>query len=142
VALWPFDGTLESLVHGKRIVVAEIYPRVAYSLAISRPAVQQRAPLAVSKTLREHRSAFLREMLSAGSWVDRAKVEIRNVGEAEASEDAFDALVAACGLLRCILERTPLSDRRLEDRAAEGGILGCGSVCLDLPEITFRPRRC
>lgn len=139
VAVWPFDGPLAVLRRGTRPVVAEIYPRVAYALAISRDPAKVRAPLSVAKGRPEERDAFLAQMLSAKSWVREWAVDLRNLDEAKAREDAFDALVAASGLLRCVLERSPLSDRQLEDTCAEGGILGSGSVRLDLSEKPFQP---
>lgn len=69
-------------------------------------------------------------LLASGEGLD-------DVTTAEQSEDAFDALVTAVGLLRCVLEETPLSDPTLEDRICEGGILGSGSVDLKLREQAF-----
>lgn len=139
VAIWPFDGPLEGLRRERRPVVVEIYPRVAYALALSESPSHQRTRLAVAKTRSDVRAAYLAQMLAAEGWMRRLGVDTRNVEEAKDSEDAFDALVAAAGLLRCVLERTRLSDDRFEDRLSEGGILGSGSVRLDLPERTFRP---
>jgi hypothetical protein len=139
VAVWPFDGSLAVLRRGRRPVVGEIYPRVAYALAVSPDPAPQRAPMSVAKGGQEERAAFLAQMLGAGSWVHDWGVDLRNLDEAIAGEDAFDALVSAAGLLRCVLERSPLSDRKLEDSCAEGGILGSGSVRLDLSERPFRP---
>ena len=63
-------------------------------------------------------------------------VTIENLTEAETNEDDFDACVTAAALLRCVLEHLPLYASPLDTRA-EGGILGTGSVNLDLSEQTF-----
>jgi len=137
--VWPFDGPWEVLSQGEVPIVAEIYPRLAYALAQSPLAHRERRPLAVAKTKRPIREAFLVQMTRSDGWLSRHGVTLDEVSKAQAleSEDAFDALVTAAGLLRCVLERTPLSDPALEDSVAEGGILGSGSVRLDLPEESF-----
>jgi len=53
----------------------------------------------------------------------------------QAPEDAFDAGTTAAALLRMVLEGLP--PHAPVDRLAEGGILGTGSVHLDLPEARF-----
>jgi hypothetical protein len=138
VAIWPFDGSLHSLGSGSKPVVAEIYPRIAYGLAIGRSPVGERVRLSVAKRRLEDRAAFLEALQGADVWMRHLGVALEGVEEAKASEDAFDALVSAVALLRCVLERTPLSDTRFEDAVSEGGILGTGSICLDLPERSFR----
>jgi hypothetical protein len=57
------------------------------------------------------------------------------------SADAFDALMAAAALLRCVLEGEVLSAG--EDGVADGGILGSGAVVLGsraAPSRTCRGR--
>jgi hypothetical protein len=138
IAVWPFDGDLKQLRRGSKPVLGEIYPRVAYGLALGeRREAPGRRRVAVAKTRQSSRNAFLELLLSPEAWVARLGVVLQDVEEAKASEDAFDALVAAAGLLRCVLERTPLSDGRYEDSLAEGGILGSGGVCFDAPERSF-----
>jgi hypothetical protein len=137
VAVWPFDGSLNELAATAPVVIGEIYPRLAYALATSELSAELRTPLAVSKTVPAVRVAFLEALRAESSWVFRAGVRVDDLTMAEASEDAFDACVTALGLLRCALEGTPLVDPACEDRIAEGGILGAGSVRLDRPEGRF-----
>lgn len=61
--------------------------------------------------------------------------DIEGLDHAEASEDDFDACVSAAALLRCVLDGSPLCPPQLDFPAIEGGILGTGSVNLQL-----RPR--
>ena len=134
-ALWPFDGRLAELAAGRRLVVGEIYPRLAYALAAAPNVAKDLHPIAVAKSRPALRAVFL-ERVSA--WAGRAGVAIDDLGPARDSEDAFDACVTAAALLRCQLEGTPLSDPTLEDPVAEGGILGSGGVRLTLREQAFR----
>lgn len=134
VAVWPFDGVLEEVAARAPVVLGEIYPRLGYALAASDQPADRRAAVSVSKGIPGARVAFLELLRAGSSWVSRAGVRIDDLQWAEASEDAFDACVTALGLLRCVLEGTPLVDPAFEDRIAEGGILGAGSVRLDQPE--------
>lgn len=65
---------------------------------------------------------------------------MENLLEAENNEDDFDACITAAALLRCELERSPLYAPRLASDRAEGGILGTGSVNLNLGARTFGAR--
>jgi Uma2 family endonuclease len=127
-SIWPFEEEAQRGV----AIVAEIYPRAAYAVALSADPPERRPPLVVAKTRRAVREAAL-ESLGAADWVRAHGVEIADTAAALASEDDFDALIAAAALLRCALEGTPLSDPALEDPVAEGGILGTGSVNLGMP---------
>jgi hypothetical protein len=139
--VWPFAGGWEQLSKlDAPAVVGEIYPRLAYSLALSGSPHTERGPLAVAKTVPGVRAAFLDSLLRADGWLARQGVALEDAPAALASEDAFDAMVTAVGLLRCVLEGTPLSDPEFEDPIAEGGILGSGSVRLDRPQVSFAPR--
>lgn len=133
--IWPFDGTLADLLNSRApVVVAEIYPRLAYSLAGHPARHPERSLVFVSKTQPSARVRYMENLLSNASWLHHEGVTVNDHWMALASEDAFDALVTAAGLLRCLLERTPLNDQRFEDPIAEGGILGSGSVCLEMTE--------
>lgn len=134
--MWPFEGDLEALLQSAAVVVGEIYPRAAYATALSDGPIQTRPRLVVAKTdpaVRRIAVAALRD----APWVRRLAVTLENLNEAEASEDDFDACVTAAALLRCILEGSPLCSPQLEFRMAEGGVLGTGSVNLQLPQRTF-----
>jgi hypothetical protein len=115
-----------------------MYPRAAYATALLGGAASLRPPLMVAKTNSETRRAAI-EKLRAAEWVRDLGVTIENLVEAEAKEDDFDALMTAAALLRCELERTPLHRPRVGSDYAEGGILGAGSVNLELPARTFQP---
>ena len=81
------------------------------------------------------RSGCGREPLRETQWLNRAGVQLEDQDEMETSEDAFDAGITAAALLRIVLERLP--PHASVDPIAEGGILGTGSVRLDLPEARF-----
>jgi hypothetical protein len=79
------------------------------------------------------REAALERLLGM-RWVRAHRVTVSGQEEAVASEDAFDALLTAAGLLRCVLEGTAMTHAALEDTVAEGGILGLGGLDLSRPE--------
>ncbi len=108
-------------------MVAEIYPRIAYGLTIDRVPVAERVRLSVTKGRREDRAAFLEALQAADGWMRYLDVALEGVEAAKASEDAFDTLISAVALLRCVLDRTPLSDPRFEDAVNEGGFSGSGA---------------
>jgi len=59
----------------------------------------------------------------------------------DALVDALDACMTAAALLRCVIEALPFTEPLDARASAEGGILGSGSINLDLPESAFRPDR-
>jgi hypothetical protein len=129
--VWPFDGKLTDLVNNAApVVVAEIYPRLAYSLAVGPACSSERRLMRLSKTQPSARVRVLESLLGKAAWLQREGVAVADHWMALASEDAFDAFVTVTGLLRCLLEGTPLSDPHFEDQRSEGGILGTGSVRL------------
>ena len=95
-----------------------------------------RAPLVVKKTNAGVRRRAIAS-LQAASWVSALSVELKDLAQAEANEDDFDACVTAAALLRCVLEGAPLCPAHLHSPASEGGILGTGSMNLGLPPRTF-----
>jgi len=134
-AVWPFDGSLDELLASKTVVVGENYPRVAYALALSREDAGSRAPLQIAKTRHDVRQSALDD-LQSHRWLLEWEVRLNDIDAAADSEDAFDALLTAAGLLRCVLEGTLLAPEGLVDPVAEGGILGTGSLDLTRREAT------
>lgn len=123
-AVTPFDGALDAIA--RKIAIAEIYPRVCYALAL---APELPAPISrLAKTSREVREQAITTLTSA-AWVRDHDVSLRELELALAreSEDDFDALMSAAGLLRCVLEGRALESGR---DPVEGGILGLPSVRL------------
>jgi len=137
--LWPFDVSLDELLLGnKGVVVAEIYPRLAYGVALGEgPPPWRRLSIAKNDAKTRAQAVF---NLAESAWVRNARVTLDDLVVARESSDAFDALFAAAAILRCLIEETPLSRAELEDREAEGGILCSGSVDFDVPERKFRPK--
>jgi hypothetical protein len=115
VRMWPFDGPLQPVPADKRVTVAEIYPRLAYCVALDGSLSGKKGSEAT------RRDAIAR--LQSAEWVRSFGVSILDTECAIASDDAFDALVTAAALLRCVLEGRSLSDPGNDDPVAEGGIL-------------------
>lgn len=62
LAVWPFDGGLQELVGTPKPVIAEIFPRLAYALALDRGTADNRSPLGVGKTDALVRASFLQQL--------------------------------------------------------------------------------
>ena len=80
-----------------------MYPRAAYATALLDAPPTSRAPLVVAKTDAGVRREAIAALRSA-HWVRSLGVELRDLAQAEANEDDFDACVTAAALLRCVLE--------------------------------------
>jgi hypothetical protein len=139
-AMWPFEGELDTLVGSRGTTVAEMYPRAAYATALIDGPPHCRPRLAIAKTDRGMRQAAL-EQLEGMRWVRYGKVRFEGLDCALDNEDDFDACVTAAALLRCVIEELPFTEPLDSAAGAEGGILGSGSVNLDLPETTYRAAR-
>ena len=136
-AIWPFDGSLDQLLKKNRVVVAEIYPRAAYALALSPAAASERAPMQIAKTSCTVRRAALEDLQSA-SWLQRDGVHLSGIDAALDSDDAFDSLLTAAGLLRCVIEGVRLDEGEPIDSTAEGGILGIGGLNFEEKETAYK----
>ena len=115
--VWPFEGSLEELLAGAPVVLAEMYPRVTYDVATD----PEMRPVRIKKTDGDSRRVWI-EALRKARWIAREGVAIADVPFAIASEDDFDALFTAAALLRRILGDGPLAGEPI-DPIAEGGIL-------------------
>jgi diadenosine tetraphosphate (Ap4A) HIT family hydrolase len=134
VDLWPFDQAQPETA-GEGVILAEIYPRALYASAIATEPPPLRARLSIAKGDARCRAAAI-ESLLAQDWVRQHRVRFEDAEPETITEDSFDALLSAAGLLRCVLEGTPLGWSGSD--AFEGGILGLDSLNLSLPERTFR----
>jgi hypothetical protein len=124
-SVWPFDGGLEDLLRGSNIVLAEMYPGIAHTVAL-RESIPS-AIVNVAKTKQESRSEAL-DLFSNSVWLKELSVTLENVDEARANEDDFDAFISAASLLRCVLERHPIDEPSADDAVCEGGVLLTSAV--------------
>ena len=122
--VWPFEGNLNRLLRERRIAIGEMYPRIAYAVAVARE-LPARPEAPRKKARRSVREDWL-SRLRAAPW-SRSGVTIADESAALSSEDDFDALFAAAALLRCVVEGVPLASDHVDGRA-EGGILGTEAV--------------
>ena len=134
VRWWPFDQA-QPETGAAGVVLAEIYPRALYASALAAEPPPLRARLSIAKGDPECRRAAI-ESLLAQDWVRQYDVRFEDAEPETITEDSFDALLSAAGLLRCVLDGTPLGWSGSD--AFEGGILGLDSLNLSLPERTFR----
>jgi hypothetical protein len=134
--IWPFEGELEALLSASRIVIGEIYPRAAYATALLDEPVERRCRLSIAKTDAVTRRAAINTLKEA-EWIRTNEVTLKDLEDACEGEDDFDACLTAAALLRCALENLPMH-APLESPRVEGGILGTGSINLELRERRFR----
>ena len=134
--VWPFEGTLHELCESRSVVVAEVYPRATYATALHDGPIEHRAQLSVAKTHSEVRRYAI-EALTQSAWVREHHVTLKDLAATLHNEDDFDACLTAAALLRCQIENLPLHESALSSPHAEGGILGTGSVNLELPRRVF-----
>ena len=135
-AVWPFEGELNALLRGRRIVLAETYPALAYGtvLADELPAPHR---VLVAKTKPEQRRAVC-ERIKVARWVASGRVDLGDLDPVQGNEDAFDSHVTAAAVLRCILDDRPLVAPDWIDPVAEGSMLLAGPVDPALPARRFR----
>ncbi|MDX2119655.1 MAG: hypothetical protein SF070_01190 [Gemmatimonadota bacterium] len=123
IRLWPFDGSLPTLLADPGFTVAEIYPAEAYGhLGVSIGSRNR-----TTKRNREHRRAACVHWLTSGLpdaivLSQEARMEIL---AGFASEDDFDAFAGLLGMLVVVLGLRPAgepADRAV--REVEGWILG------------------
>ncbi|KAA6183550.1 hypothetical protein F2Q65_15255 [Thiohalocapsa marina] len=123
--LWPFQGTLATLLTEDVPVIAEIYPKACYGLAL---AESLPAPLlSIAKTKEHARQAALVQLRN-NPWLVRQRMTINDFDAAVDNEDHFDALLSAAALTRILLEEAPIESPEAMDGIAEGGMLGAASL--------------
>ncbi len=121
VSLWPFAGTLSSLLVPGSIVIAETYPAECYGWFSDDPLGSKRDP--------DDRKKFGASLLR---WADAHSVivegdlrEEMQGGFSHGEDDAFDAVVGLFGMLQVALgQPAPGEPNDRVIRAIEGWILG------------------
>jgi hypothetical protein len=137
--IWPFDTFLNQIGCHSRPVLAEIYPKACYGIALAEELPGPLRPIA--KTNRSAREGALEQLLKA-SWIVKARATVSDWQAAKDNEDDFDALMSASALLRLFLEGAPLDSRETVDVVAEGGILGAPSITGETRRLqSSRPRQ-
>ncbi len=124
-AVWPFEGELTELLTRHGIVLAETYPGLAYAAALAADLPVRQ--LKVAKTKRDIRRHTCME-LAASRWVREFGVDLGDLEQVRADEDAFDSHFTAAAVLRCALEGRALCDREWIDNQAGGAMLLAGPV--------------
>ncbi len=130
VRLWPFDGSLEELLHNGAIVLAETYPAEFYGhLGVKFP--PSRAGNRTGKRIKADRAMNATALLS---WAVSASVEITNdlraeiedgFGNSADGEDRFDAVVGLFGMINVVLgNRVAGAPSDTDTTNVEGWILG------------------
>lgn len=131
LGIWPFDGCMTDLLARRPLVLAEVYPRATYAVALSEelPA----APIALAKTKPDSRELALQRYRSA-RWPEALRVRVSGFERAAANEDDFDALFTAIALTR-LAATGRMAESAYADQCCEGDILGL--CALDLARATI-----
>ena len=124
-SIWPFEGQFEQLIKQKKPVIAEIYPRACYGIALSKnlPATLTK----IAKTQKSPRAHAIDSLLTK-PWLTEAGITINDLELAYDNEDDFDAMISALALLRLHLEHASFESLFADNEKIEGGILGSGSL--------------
>lgn len=128
IAIWPFDGPLESLLDGaSRLIVAETYPREYYRSVKPKGTTTS----GWSKRRRKDRLTWIPTLLSRAtqlgvSWNETLLRRVEHgLSEGPNGEDEFDAIVGLLGMLAVITGATPSGEPEDDDvTSVEGWILG------------------
>ena len=123
--VWPFECGVSPLHAGHRIVLAEIYPGLAYAAALAGCLPTRRIRIAKTRQAERDRAC---DLLARAEWVANNGVDLGELGPVRASEDAFDAHFTAAAVLRCVVEGVSLADENWIDAEVEGSMLLAGSV--------------
>ena len=128
VRIWPFQGLFADLMRTATAgspVIAEIYPKACYGIALAHTLPTRLLPLAKTKSkVREQTIARLRE----SEWLANEGVIIDDIDAALANEDDFDALMSTAALTRLLLQEAPFDSADSIDPVAEGGVLGAANL--------------
>lgn len=125
--IWPFQGGLDALLKENVPVIAEIYPKACYGIALAESLPARL--IAVAKTREAARQRCLAE-LQAATWLRETSLTLADLQRAMSNEDDFDALLSAAALTRLFLESAPLESAEMVEPVVEGGILGAASLKL------------
>jgi hypothetical protein len=136
LALWPFDGSLDSLVRPGRIVLAETYPAEFYRHL----GIDFRGRRKTDQSARKaNASALLACAADAGVAVDAALES--QITSGFPNDDHFDAVVGLFGMLNIDLGRRSSGEPDDEVvRSVEGWMLGQNAEA-DLPKRRALRRR-
>lgn len=123
--IWPFENDLSSFFHQDVIVLCETYPGIAYATALVDELPTCR--LRVSKTNQQQRKEAC-ESVQTADWVSRNEIDLGDLNALIENEDDFDAHLTATAVMRCVIERRPLTSQDWIDGIAEGSMLLLGTV--------------
>lgn len=121
--VWPFEGDLQRLLKAKSAVVAEIYPKACYGMALSPTLPARIRPIA--KTRQAARAEAIASLLEVTEGVMR----IQNLAACYAGEDDFDAMISVVALKK-FLELKDLLVRPVASDPIEGSIFAKSALIL------------
>jgi hypothetical protein len=123
--VWPFQGSLDTLLNAETPMIAEIYPKACYGIALAK--TLPTPLLSLGKTRQVSRQDSLKR-LQESDWVASSQIAFQGLDAALSNEDDFDALFSAAALLRMVLQNSPLEDPEDVSSTIEGSVLGAASL--------------
>ncbi len=126
VGLWPFQGSLGTLLSQKEVVIVETYPAEAcVQLGLGAPGTIWSKS---SQDGRKSKSAHLKKWASRHQVILTSKLIDqldKGFGSSEGGDDKFDAVVGLFGIIEVVIGRRAPGDPDTESvRQLEGWILG------------------
>ncbi len=116
-AFWPFAGRLDNLLASRQIIIAEIYPKACYGLALADDLPANLVTIAKTKApARAKAISMLLERLDSD-------LQVEAIDLCYGSEDDFDAMISVVALHRLLGSPLALREPRSPDHI-EGDILG------------------
>ena len=125
LAIWPFDGDMDSLAAEGKVVLCEIYPGLAYAAALADDLPTGRIQISKSKPCCREMAC---DRLSQAEWVKSERVDLGDLEAAKENENDFDALFTAAAFIRCFLEGREIANPEWIDSKVEGSMLFAGPV--------------
>ena len=123
VAVWPYDGELANLLKNTQFVLAEIYPKACYGIALSDSLP---SPLiALAKTKQPTREKTVQQILDKYSNT----LQIENIDQCRNNEDDFDAMISTLALHR-LFEHKIILEPKTTACHSEGAVLGKAALIL------------
>ena len=116
-SIWPYDGSLNQLLVNQSVVLAEIYPKACYGIALSDSLPTK--VLGISKTKSASRAIAIKKLEGKAFH----GLEIGCIENCYSSEDDFDAMISAVALYRLFNNKEDFMPNH-SLHPAEGAILG------------------
>ncbi len=136
-SIWPFDGSFDFLIKRPKPVIAEIYPKACYGIALSENLPAGLTAIAKTKDIPRAQAT---DYLLTRNWLKKTGIVINDMELAYDNEDDFDAMISAVALLRLHLENASFETLFPENQLFEGGVLGSTNLTDNPADTPMLPK--